>query len=558
MLSRLIILLGILVGVLVQVSAFKLTPILTIPDSFSYIQMATYLKEWKLDGLWTGWFWPLYSGFVALFNSLISDSFSAGKWANVLLMGWGGFLLFQIGRRYLDGFYCFVLLVLYGLSSSLLYYKINVLSENLYIPLFLLLILLLHKFLEWGRSFNALLVGATIGCMYLTRGEAFIYLWSIVVLFLILSSMRFFTFWEGIRSMLLLFFWFFLIASPYIYYLHTVTGEWWLTNKWASNIRQAMMRWVEHMDDDGFEKAVGELDESKTKLLSGFVWWLKYEKPTGDYSLKQYITGNFPEFLNTFEENQKKLYAQTIPSLILWDVTKMRKDIHFPFAQTFPFVFILYFPFAFIIFWIWKMLSRREVNLIIITLPLFLTASFFFTMFFVLERYFIIFLPLAFIVMLYGCQNFFWNELSKHRYKFIILSILMVGIQWLWFWYTYSQPIDQDYSIKKMAGEWLQKNKSTLFNGKEPIRIMERWPVVTYYSKENERWLTPYTESLNDIETYAKANQIDILVVDSLDFLTYRPQLKNLLISEWTHPWLEKINGFSVNGQKVILYKFTY
>ncbi|USN58036.1 MAG: hypothetical protein H6767_06920 [Candidatus Peribacteria bacterium] len=46
------------------------------------------------------------------------------------------------------------------------------------------------------------------------------------------------------------------IISPYVYYLHTITGDWGLTNKGASNIRQAEMRGIETMDDMGFEQAV--------------------------------------------------------------------------------------------------------------------------------------------------------------------------------------------------------------------------------------------------------------------------------------------------------------
>jgi hypothetical protein len=495
---------------------------------------------------------------IVLGKIFIENELFAAKTINVLLMMWGAYLLFQIGKRYLNGYYNATLLVLYGLSSSLLYYKINILSENLYIPLFLLLVLLLHKFLEKQRSFNALLIGLTIGCMYLTRGEAFIYLGSITVLFFLLSTIRYFTFWEWLRSLFLTFLWFFIIATPYIFHLHSITGERWLSNKGASNIRQAMMRGIEHMDDDGFEKAVWELDETKTKLISGFVGGLKYEKPSWEYSLKKYITSDVGWFLNNFEQNQKKLYTQTIPNMIIWDIWKFSRDINYPFAQTFPFLFILFLPLFFIIYGLGKMLTKREINLIVTVLPLFLTASLFFTLFFVLERYFIIFLPLALIVMLYGAQNLFWTEGKIHLVKFVIFSILLIWIQWIWFWYNHHLKVNTEFHIKKITGEWIQKNKERIFPWKENLKIMERWPVVTYYSWEKERWLTPYTDSVNDLITYAKANQIDILVVDTLDFLKYRPWLNSLLLPDWKYRWLEKITSFKNEQHKVILYKFTY
>lgn len=558
MLWSLVIILWIFIWAFFHTLGLSLTPLLTIPDSFSYLQMASYFTSFKIEWFGTGWFWPLYSFIIAIGSVFWGNDFWIGKRINIILTMWGGYLLVQIGRRYLNGFYCFTLLILYGFSSSLLYYKINILSENLYIPLFLLLVLLLHKFLERKRSANAFLIGITIALMYLTRAEAFIYIWSVMVLFFLLATIRFFTFWEATRNTVLMLLWFWILASPYVYYLHTITWEWGLTNKWASNIRQAMMRGVERMDDDGFEKAVGELDESKTKLISGFVGWLKYEKSGEDHSIKDYIFWNTQEFLNTFEQNQKKLYLHIIPDMVVGNIKGFSKDLDYPFAQKFPFLFLLYVPFLFIIYWLGKMVWKKEINLIVSILPLFLTASLFFTLFFVLERYFIVFLPLVFIVMLYGCQNLFWREGSTQFVKFVILSSILIWIQWIGFWYTYQKWPDNTYTIKKTTGEWLQSNKATLFPWKEHLRIMERWPVVTYYSWEKERWLTPYTDNISDLLTYAKANNIDILVVDTLDFLTYRPQLKTLLLSNWKFWGLQVINTFKNGSQKVVLYRFTY
>jgi hypothetical protein len=58
--------------------------------------------------------------------------------------------------------------------------------------------------------------------------------------------------------------------------------------------------------------------------------------------------------------------------------------------------------------------------------------------------------------------------------------------------------------------------------------MMERFPIVTYYSGVKERYLVPYANQ-SDLIAYANANHISILVVDSLDFATYRPALSFLL-----------------------------
>lgn len=58
---------------------------------------------------------------------------------------------------------------------------------------------------------------------------------------------------------------------------------------------------------------------------------------------------------------------------------------------------------------------------------------------------------------------------------------------------------------------------------------MERFPIVTYYSGSKTRYITPYTDNFEDILEYGNYNNIDILVVDSMDFNTYRPALSYAL-----------------------------
>jgi len=75
------------------------------------------------------------------------------------------------------------------------------------------------------------------------------------------------------------------------------------------------------------------------------------------------------------------------------------------------------------------------------------------------------------------------------------------------------------------AGQWLQENQITT----KDSDIMERFPIVTYYSGSKKRWITPYTNNVTDIVEYARYNDIEFLVVDTMDFLTYRPALAYLL-----------------------------
>jgi len=106
--------------------------------------------------------------------------------------------------------------------------------------------------------------------MYLTRAEGFIYMASIGLTSLLLVvqkklSLKYFFLYGAI-----FFLSFFIFISPYLIHLHNITGKWELTNKGASNYRQAELRGTERMDDAGFEQAVAELTPDKQHLIAGF------------------------------------------------------------------------------------------------------------------------------------------------------------------------------------------------------------------------------------------------------------------------------------------------
>ena len=555
MINRIALIIMLIIGAIIHIYSLSLAPILTIPDSFAYLQMAHHLRNFSLEWIWTWWFWPLYSFFLAFWTLFSSSDYEGGKIINVILWVLSSLTLYHIGKRYLNLYYNLLLIFLFSISSSLLYYKIHLLAENLYLPLFLLLILLFHRFLEKERWLNALLMWLVLGAMYLTRGEAFIYTGPILIVFFILSLLRFFSFWEMIKHTILLIVWWSILGFPYIYHLHSITWEWGLTNKWSSNIRQAILRGAEKMDDDGFEKAVWELDATKTKLKSGFVGWLKYEEATETYSFKEYLLSGKYNALQTIEENQKKILKETLPRIFLGNIINFSRDVHYPIGQNIWFLIATFIPIFFFLYGGIKMLINREINLFFTVFPLFITAFLFFSLFFVLERYFIVFVPFFIIVMLYGCQYLFFSLSKLEILKFIIFASFLISLYWVGMYHFKETNNGSTYKIKQNVGKWVQEHLSIA--GRE-IKIMERWPIVTYYSGTKERWLTPYTNNIEDIIIYAKAHQIDYLIADTLDFLTYRPELNNLLKPWYTYKWLKEVYSYTFWGNKVIVYKFIY
>lgn len=541
---------------------FGINEILKNADSFAYLQMSYHFKKLSLEWFWTWWFWFFYSLLIAISDSLTFwlNEYYIALYLNIILFWVGAVLLYKIGKYYLEEKYNLFLIILFYLSPILLSFNITILSENVYIPLFLGLVLFLIKaWKEWlKKTKNLFYLSLFITLFYFTRAEAFIYLGSIfIVLFFNICGFidsgsgpewqwkkNFIDFLK--KSSLVIIF-FFLLIAPYLLYLHSITWDWWLTNKGSSNLRQAELRWSEKMDDEWFEQAVWELTIDNHHLKSWFVGWLKYEKWEEKWWLKDYLLANPQDTISRILWNQIKLYTKNLPELIVWDAVKL-------YQKSYLFLPILLIPLFLVVFGMYKMFVRKEFEFLIIFFSFFSTASLFFTLFFVLNRYFLIFLPLFLVFIVYWLQEI---KLSKIAKIICTGTLILIYLLWNYVYYNSVKTEDDKYEVKKIAWEYIKKLiplSSKLTN----LKIMERFPVVTYYSWTKERWITPYTDNLENLIEYAKFNKIDYLVVDTLDFKTYRPKLDFLLKDDFENESLHKIQTFQVNNQKVILYKFTF
>jgi hypothetical protein len=516
--------------------------------------MAHHFKNFSVEWFGNGWFGFLYSLPIAWVDMILNNDMLSSFIVNILLFNMLVGLCYLFGKNYLSEKYNYLLLVLLFLSPILLNYNIHILSENIYIPLFFILFIGILNYKKIGTFWNAAFLGFMLCLLYLTRAEAFIYLWSIGLVFgyLWLSWHQSFgkTFWHGIVVIAT----FFICAFPYIFYLHSFTGEWGLTNKWSSNIRQADLRGVSKMDDDGFEQAVGELRPDNKWLIAWFAGGLKYEKPMQWEGFVSYMLKDPQKVINRIKENQSKLFTSNLPHLFLWNAKTLYE---IPGSQMFYknyfYLFILSIPILLALWWIVALVKNGERFMVVSFLSFFLTASLFFTLFFVLDRYFVIFVPLFLFFFVYGVEQIKFSHKFLENFKYMWASLLMMWIFALWnlsYYNTFAWE-DAKYKVKKEAWEYL---KQYHFSG-ENLKILERFPVVTYYSGSKERWLTPYTDRLVNLLIYANHNNIDYLVVDSVDFFKYRPWLQYLFLQPKDYPGLKKFKEFEKNGEKVILYK---
>ncbi|MDQ7022600.1 MAG: glycosyltransferase family 39 protein [Candidatus Gracilibacteria bacterium] len=298
---KILLFLTFIIGTLVHIYFLQLNEILKVADSFAYLQMSNYFQESSINGFGNGWFGFLYSFPIAAINFFINNNFLSAQILNIVLFNFSGFLLYKIAKSYLKPQYLIILIILFFLSPILLHFNIAVLSENIYLPIFLLTVLGLQNYIQEPKISDGIAFAFLIALMYFTRGEAFIYLGAIGLISLFLYFKKVETHGMCLNNkkthsnvslenfisfniLLILFFGIFI--SPYIYYLHSFTGEWGLSNKGSSNLRQALLRGKEKMDDSGFEKAVAELTPDSKHLMAGFAGGLKYEKAYEEISLK--------------------------------------------------------------------------------------------------------------------------------------------------------------------------------------------------------------------------------------------------------------------------------
>ena len=556
-----IILIAILVlGTLLHCLFFSLNDVLKVADSFAYLSMSEFLRSFSQEGLGTGWFGFLYSLPIALIDTILWNELVSARIVNILLFILSALLLWKISRKYLSEIYSYGVIVLLFLSPILLHFNIHILSENIYIPLFLCLFLWTLLFIEESISIPSpslvyprqkkivIWLACLIGLMYLTRAEAFIYIWSIGIIAIVMLIRKVLHFWQFLKLWLIFLSSFLLFISPYLWHLHSITGEWWLTNKWASNLRQAELRGREKMDDIGFERAVAELTSDKHHLIAGFAWGMPYDKPSIEWSLWAFIAKDPRSFWDRMWENQYKLVTKNIPEIFLGKAPQLFFSDDMRFWKAYWFFILCVTPFLILIYGIYQTYRKQKI-FFYTSLAFFTPAFIFFTMFFTLNRYFLIFLPLMLIAFCFGLQSI-WNMLQK--WSRIIPFILYINIILIYglsikVYHSIESPKDEYYSLKKEAGEWLASN------AEDTLKIMERFPIVTYYSGADYRYITPYTDDIWDIAEYARYNDLDILVVDSMDFLTYRPKLEKYLHK--TPVWFTKIREFSHGkDQKVILY----
>lgn len=528
--------------------------------SFEYLKLAKYFSNWDLRWIWDWSIWFLYSLLIWIFEKTvniinseiyswqINDTFMvSAKTLNIFLFFVSWVLLYRIWKKYLFRTYNSLLIMAFFLSPTLIKLNTNISSENLMIPLFLWIFLLLDNFIneilvrreiirirwkniELNNKKEVVLISFFIAILlafiYFTNPFSYIIIfWIILIIFHLMFLKKESSYLKWFSSIWLISWFFLLIILPYLIYINNL-------DIWNKQIINTYNYSFETKSD------LQNIDIIKDK--------------------------NNDELLNEFISNQKKVFVSILPWLVISDVLKAYENENFILWKSNFFLVFSIFPLFLIIYWTYKLLFTRIIrltekkNLMLISIYIFICFSIFLSLTYISEKDLIIFLPLILVVMVYWWQEILYNEDYNSsmfsyvfKYVWVIFIISWLFVSWIWNYYsTYND--DYKYQLKKDL--WISIKEKNIEN-KENLWIMEDIPTITYYAWEENSFNIPKWINLNDLIKYAKENKINFLVVDSFDFPELHPNLDFLIENGEKHQWLELYNSYEKLWEKILIYK---
>jgi 4-amino-4-deoxy-L-arabinose transferase-like glycosyltransferase len=210
-------------------------------DSFLYIAMADAFFESRFLEALKYVTPPVYPLLLAGMKLIIRDSEIAGKLVSFLAGTFTFFPLYYLGKRIFDQRVALIGLLFFSVHPYLVRYSAEVLSESTFIFLGVTGLWMLWKGWEEKKYFYSCFSGILLGLSCLTRAQGFIWIGVILAVPLFFSLLgqrnemdkrKIWTF-SLIAALV-----FFLIISPYVYFLKGLTGEWTVRQQGASAIVQ--------------------------------------------------------------------------------------------------------------------------------------------------------------------------------------------------------------------------------------------------------------------------------------------------------------------------------
>ena len=443
-------------------------------DQVNYLKLAASGKINGFNHVFHTYWSPFYPLIVALFSYVIRDFELAGRLLSILCAVVIIFPLFFFVKNHFNKRIAYGASILTACYTFSAYFSVKAETEFIYSLVSLGGIILGWSALKSKRYGKAILAGILFGLAYLSRPEGIGFLivfWVVGFVILISQIINRRKFVSYLYILVLSGIGFGAVSFPYLYYLHQATGTWTISTKGIANqLGEKYLREKKENEPHPFHV----LNEDNTILLQDEV----------------YHTGNFTTMLKPGSESGSKNLVAGIAKKLFENLYKLLTEA---FTRVLPIPLIILLGLGLFV----KPWSREStlLNLYLLSYIVF----FWFILipvFHITLRYFVPLLPVSFIWIASGADNFMeWltatikNSFEKLPAKLISLIVLISAILFSSILPEFGKQFKKSIlsteewapaSEQKKAGIWLRENSAD-----SPI-IMAYNHAVSFYAGNYE------------------------------------------------------------------------
>lgn len=199
-------------------------------DSAAYGFMARYFMKGHFEKALSIPGHPLYPLLISLLSPNTSHVEIVGRLISLFFGTITFFIIYYLIKKEIGQKEALLTLLFYTFHPYLSTYSGMMLTEAMYWGLLVISIYFYWTGLKGENIWRMIPAGTLLGLSYLTRPEGIGYL-LIYLIWIVIISMRNRIFLKGIFQIVFIFVFTFIVASPYILYIHRETGQWLITKK---------------------------------------------------------------------------------------------------------------------------------------------------------------------------------------------------------------------------------------------------------------------------------------------------------------------------------------
>lgn len=434
-------------------------------------------------------FSPGYPIFVGIADYFFNDLVFSARFVSFAAGFLAVYFFYLIGKQLHSKKVGLFASALASIHYMLVVMSAETLSESSGLLFILISLYLYFKLASNYKNSLAILLGCSIGYLYLIRSEGILLL--VLPIVFLLRNIKKSEIKKAFKSFSLIVIFFLIVIAPYFYFLYQNTGKLISNGKTAPNLIVSKIlngKDLGNMSEDEYntyEKTFSNYDEKTNSI--------KLPEEFSDISLTDYIMENPANFLQTFFKG-------------VASEVKVLSNVYG--------LAIFLIPILLLIFFIMIKKFKSDEKVIVLFLLLFLFLSIF-PIFHIESRYLL--QSFVFIIFLSSLGCFLDDKInpSKHFSKFLKIFFLVLKFFILIFIFTFSiinlvfcannYPKEQ-----KLAAEYIKNNLE--LNHKDVI-IMSRKPEIAFYAQSKNFVPVPYT-NIGNILKFAKANKVNYIVID--------------------------------------------